>query len=75
MESQKYKSIVKRLLSLTGIEINGRNPWDIQIHDERFYKRVLTQVELGLGEKIYGISIQYGRIEADKKVCMDCAAK
>ena len=50
MESQKYKSIVKRLLSLTGIEINGSKPWDIQIHDERFYKRVVTQVELGLGE-------------------------
>jgi cyclopropane-fatty-acyl-phospholipid synthase len=50
MESNKYKTIVAELLSLAGIEINGRNPWDIQVLDERFYKRVVTQVELGLGE-------------------------
>ncbi len=50
MESNKYKSLVKELLSLAGIEINGRNPWDIQVHDERFYKRAVTEVELGLGE-------------------------
>lgn len=46
----KYKSLVKDLLSLAEIEINGRNPWDIQVHDERFYKRAVTEVELGLGE-------------------------
>ena len=50
MESNKYKTIVAELLSLAGIEINGRNPWDIQVLDERFYKRVVTLVELGLGE-------------------------
>ncbi len=50
MGSQKYKSLVGELLSLVGIEINGSHPWDIHVHDERFYKRVVTQVELGLGE-------------------------
>lgn len=50
MRTEKYKSLVKELLSLAGIEINGRNPWDIQIYDERFYKRVVSEVELGLGE-------------------------
>jgi len=50
MKSQKYKSLVKELLSLSDIEINGSNPWDIQVHDERFYKRAITEVELGLGE-------------------------
>lgn len=50
MRTGKYKSLVKELLSLAGIEINGRNPWDIQVHDERFYKRAITEVELGLGE-------------------------
>lgn len=50
MRTGKYKSLVKELLSLAGIEINGRNPWDIQVHDERFYKRAVTEVELGLGE-------------------------
>ena len=50
MESNRYQSIVTELLSLAGIEINGSNPWDIQVLDERFYKRVVTQVELGIGE-------------------------
>lgn len=48
--NNKYKSLVKELLSLAEIEINGSNPWDIQVHDERFYKRAVTEVELGLGE-------------------------
>jgi cyclopropane-fatty-acyl-phospholipid synthase len=50
MESNKYESLVRELFSLTDIEINGSNPWDIQIHDKRFYKRAVTEVELGLGE-------------------------
>ncbi|MCH8122655.1 MAG: cyclopropane fatty acyl phospholipid synthase [Bacteroidetes bacterium] len=32
------------------IQINGSRPWDIQIHDERFYKHVLAEDALGLGE-------------------------
>jgi cyclopropane-fatty-acyl-phospholipid synthase len=50
MESNKYRSFVKQLLSLANVEVNGSNPWDIQVHDERFYKRAVTEVELGLGE-------------------------
>ncbi|MEJ5261308.1 MAG: cyclopropane fatty acyl phospholipid synthase [Ignavibacterium sp.] len=50
MSAIKYKSLVKELLSLAEIEINGNKPWDIQVHDDRFYKRVITEVELGLGE-------------------------
>lgn len=50
MTTTKYESLLKNLFSLAGIEVNGSNPWDIQVHDERFYKRVITEVELGLGE-------------------------
>lgn len=50
MKTNKYKTLTQQLLSLAGIEINGSNPWDIQVHDERFYKRAVTEVELGLGE-------------------------
>jgi cyclopropane-fatty-acyl-phospholipid synthase len=50
MSVNKYKSLVNELLSLAEIEINGRNSWDIQVHDERFYKRAVTEVELGIGE-------------------------
>lgn len=41
---------MQRLLDGTGITLNGPNPWDIQVKDDRFYKRVLTKGSLGLGE-------------------------
>ena len=45
-----YKKLAEELLTLAGVNINGLNPWNIQVHDERFYKCVITQAELGLGE-------------------------
>jgi len=50
MANKRYKVLVEKLLNYAGIEINGKNPWDIQVHDERFYKRSITEVELGFGE-------------------------
>ena len=50
MELNKYQSLVNKLLALADIKVNGSNPWDIQVHDERFFKRAVTEVELGLGE-------------------------
>ena len=50
MKKNKYKEIAKELLASGGIQINGKNPWDIQVHDDRLYKKVLTQGNLGLGE-------------------------
>lgn len=44
------KSIIKDAFAAGDIQINGTRPWDIQIHDERFYKRVLSEDALGLGE-------------------------
>jgi cyclopropane-fatty-acyl-phospholipid synthase len=32
------------------IQIGGSRPWDIQVHDDRFFKRVLREDALGLGE-------------------------
>ncbi len=45
-----YKERVEEILGLVGSTINGSNPWDIQVHDERFYKRALSQGTLGIGE-------------------------
>jgi len=42
--------IVRELLQQAGIDINGSNPWDIQVHDRRFYHRVVRNRNLGLGE-------------------------
>ena len=44
------RSIVEDVLAMGDIQINGSRPWDIQIHDERFYKRILVEDALGLGE-------------------------
>ncbi len=44
------KDIVCDLLAQADIKANGERPWDIQIHDERFYNRVLRDHSLGLGE-------------------------
>lgn len=47
MSSQE---LVKTLLAQANIQINGSRPWDIQVHDEQFYDRVLSDDSMGLGE-------------------------
>jgi cyclopropane-fatty-acyl-phospholipid synthase len=44
------KAIIQNLFSDADIDISGPSPWDIQVHDERFYGRVLKDGFLGLGE-------------------------
>lgn len=44
------EKIIRELFALANISVNGSNPWDIQIHDGRFYDRVLRDNSLGLGE-------------------------
>ena len=45
-----YERAVNELLAGTDIKINGPRPWDIRVHDERFFHRVLGQGTLGVGE-------------------------
>lgn len=46
----RHRKIIEKLLRGTGIRIDGPDPWDIQVHDERIYTRVLKDGSLGLGE-------------------------
>jgi cyclopropane-fatty-acyl-phospholipid synthase len=46
----KSKDIAVELFSRAGIEIGGKNPWDISVHNDDFYNRVITWGSLGLGE-------------------------
>jgi cyclopropane-fatty-acyl-phospholipid synthase len=41
---------VEYLLSIADVEINGTRPWDLQVHNNKFYHRVLASGSLGLGE-------------------------
>jgi cyclopropane-fatty-acyl-phospholipid synthase len=38
------------LLRAADVEIDGGDPWDIRVHDERFHARVLAHGSLGAGE-------------------------
>jgi cyclopropane-fatty-acyl-phospholipid synthase len=44
------KAKVRELLSLAGLTLDGSAPGDPQVHDERFYGRVLAGGPLALGE-------------------------
>ncbi len=50
MAAQNSETIIRELLDQADVQINGKNPWDIQVHDSRFYDRVLRETSLGLGE-------------------------
>lgn len=50
MATQTSEIIVRELLEVAGIQINGKNPWDLHVHDPRLYDRILRDASLGLGE-------------------------
>jgi cyclopropane-fatty-acyl-phospholipid synthase len=50
MAVQRSEKLLRELLDTAGIAINGSDPWDIQVHDNRFFERVLAESSLGLGE-------------------------
>jgi cyclopropane-fatty-acyl-phospholipid synthase len=47
---EKEKEYVCRTLENADIRIDGDRDWDLRVHDERLYRRVLRQGSLGLGE-------------------------
>jgi cyclopropane-fatty-acyl-phospholipid synthase len=46
----RYKAPLEELLRLADIHINGSRPWDIHVHNDGFYGRVMKELALGLGE-------------------------
>ncbi|WDR07333.1 cyclopropane fatty acyl phospholipid synthase [Devosia rhodophyticola] len=48
--SLKAKNFIESQLHRAGVLINGNRAWDIQVHDERLYDRVMRDGTLGLGE-------------------------
>ncbi len=47
---ERLRNRVESLLAEAGVEVGGRRPQDIQVHDPHWYARVLAQGSLGLGE-------------------------
>lgn len=50
MKGNSAKTLILRLLEGMDIQVNGSRPWDIQIHNNQVYQRILHQYSLGLGE-------------------------
>ena len=50
MPASKSEVLVRDILALAEIEVNGSHPWDIQVHDDRLYDRTVQKTELGFGE-------------------------
>ena len=46
----KEEIFIKDILALAEVKINGSNRWDIQLKNNKFYRRVLSDGSLGLGE-------------------------
>lgn len=44
------KRAVQNILDISGVKIGGRSSYDIRVHNDEFYGRVLAQGSLGLGE-------------------------
>src|SRR5579872_6147446 len=44
------KTVAEQLLAPADVTINGSRPWDIQVHNDNLFARVLRQGSLGLGE-------------------------
>jgi len=63
MEIGKLRGIIQDILQPAGIAIDGSNPWDIHIRDERFFGRVLTDSSLGLGESFMDGWWECGRLD------------
>ncbi len=48
--SSRLRTHFERLAESADIRIDGDRPWDIRVHDERMFQRVLAHGTLGLGE-------------------------
>src|SRR5215217_6669175 len=44
------QKIITDLLAQADIRINGSRPWDLRVHHPDFFKRLVAQGTLGLGE-------------------------
>lgn len=50
MASNTFRRKTEELLDLADVAINGNRPWDIQVHDDRLFQRVLAGGSLAFGE-------------------------
>jgi len=44
------EAIVRELFGHADVQVGGTREWDIKVHDQRFYERVLRDASIGFGE-------------------------
>ncbi len=50
LDSKRAREACIEVLGRTGIEVGGNRPWDMQVHDDRLWARILRDGTLGVGE-------------------------
>ncbi|GAB4183858.1 MAG: cyclopropane fatty acyl phospholipid synthase [Geothermobacteraceae bacterium] len=50
MAEDSFRRRLEYLLNLADVRIDGDRDWDIQVHNPHFFRRILAQGSLGLGE-------------------------
>ncbi len=44
------RDVFQDLLAKADVQINGSRPWDLQVHDDNLYERVVRDGSVGFGE-------------------------
>lgn len=50
LDDRRAAEVMRELLGRAGVTVGGDAPWDIQIHDDRVYARVLRDGTMAVGE-------------------------
>jgi cyclopropane-fatty-acyl-phospholipid synthase len=50
LRQRPRRAIVESALARADVRVNGSRPWDIRVHRDRFFQRVLSGSDLGFGE-------------------------
>lgn len=63
MIRKTLKKFVGDKLAQADINLDGSRPWDLQVHDERFYEHIALKGSLGLGESYMAKWIEIERVD------------
>ena len=50
LDPRRAQDLCRELLASAGVIVGGDHPWDIQVHDDRLWPRILRDGTLGAGE-------------------------
>ena len=50
MSTDRYRAMIERMIAPADIGFGGERPWDVEVHDQRVFRRILTSGTLGIGE-------------------------